>query len=196
MSGEYTWPIRVIWLVMALIFFAAGASKIIKTGIEWVMSNNMSILLLQFDYRNSPLTSWGVFIAQYGWFCRMLAASTIIFETCFPLALFSRKARWIIVPVMASIQLGIQILMGISFAQFMIVYIFWISWDRVSPVIRAVGTFGIIMMLRPDWVNKAARITGIDRDMELPIYLGLGGFALLCLIYYAAYGALKPNNRT
>ncbi len=196
MSGEYTWPIRVIWLVMALIFFAAGASKIIKTGTEWVMSNNMSILLLQFDYRNSPLTSWGVFIAQYGWLCQMLAAGTIIFETCFPLALLSRKARWIVVPVMASIQLGIQILMGIYFTQFMIVYLFWISWDRVSPVIRAVGTLGIFMMLRPDWVNMIARIIGIECDMELPIYLGLGGFAFLCLIYYAAFGALKPNNRT
>ncbi len=193
--GEYTWPIRVVWLIMALVFFAAGVSKIGRSGLEWVMSDNMAILLIGSNYEDSPLTAWGLRIAQYGWLCQMLAAGTLIFEIGFPLALLSRKARWLIVPVMASIQAGILILMGISFAQFMIAYLFWISWDRVSPVVRAVGAFGLIMMLRPDWVNKAARITGVERDMGLPIYLGLAGFAFLCLIYYAAFGALKPNNR-
>ncbi len=195
-SGEYTWPIMVAWLIMALVFFAAGVSKIGRSGLEWVMSDNMAILLIGSNYGDSPLTTWGLRIAQFGWLCQMLAAGTIIFEIGFPLALISRTARSIIVPVMASIQAGILIPMGISFAQFMIVYLFWVSWDRVSPVVRAVGALGLIMILRPDWVNEAARITGFERDMELLIYLGLGGFAFLCLIYYAAFGALKPNNRT
>jgi hypothetical protein len=194
--GEYTWPIRVVWLIMALVFFAAGVSKIGRSGLEWVMSDNMAIMLIGSNYGDSPLTSWGLNIAQYGWLCRMLAAGTIIFEIGFPLALLSRKARWIAVPVMASIQLGIQILMGIDFTQFMIVYLFWISWDRVSPAVRAVGTLGIFMMLRPDWVNKIVRITGIECDVELLIYLSLSGFAFLCLIYYAARGVWKPLKQT
>jgi hypothetical protein len=196
MSGEYTWPIRAVWLVMALVFFAAGMSKIMKAGLEWVLSDNMSILLLQFDYRNSPLTSWGFYIARYGWICQILAAATIIFETGFPLALLSRKARWVIVPAMASIQLWIQILMGIYFTEFMIVYLFWIQWDRVSPVIRTVGAVGIIFFMRPDWANRIAQLAGIEHNMELLIYVGLTVFAFLCLIYYAAFGALKPNKRT
>lgn len=195
-SGEYTWPIRVVWLIMALVFFAAGISKIGRSGLEWVMSDNLAILLIGNNYVDSPLTTWGLRIAQFGWLSQMLAAGTIVFEIGFPLTLISRTARWIIVPVMASIQAGILILMGISFAQFMIVYLFWVSWDRVSPVVRVVGALGLIMILRPDWVNEAARITGIDRDMELPIYLGLSGFAFLCLIYYAARGVWKPLKQT
>jgi hypothetical protein len=196
MSGEYTWPVRTVWFVMALIFFAAGVSKIMKTGIEWVVSNNMSILLMQFDYRNSPLTSWGFYIARYGWICQILAAATIMFETGFPLALLSRKARWVIVPVMASIQVGIQILMGIYFTQFMIAYIFWISWDRVNSVVRLVGIIGIIFFIRPDWANRIAQLAGIDHNMELLIYLGLTGFALSCLIYYALASVRKPQGQT
>ena len=196
MSGEYTWPIRTVWLVTAIIFFAAGVSKIMKTGMEWVISDNMSILLIQFDYRNSPLTSWGFYIARYGWICQILAAATIIFETGFPLALLSRKARWIIVPVMASIQLWIQILMGIYFTQFMIVYVFWISWNRVDNIVRFAAVIGLVMFLRPDWADKLAGIAGIGSSVELIIYLGLSGFAFLSLIYYAARGVWKPLKQT
>jgi hypothetical protein len=196
LSGEYTWPVRAVWLVTALIFFAAGVSKIMKTGMEWVISDNMTILLLQFDYRNSPLTSWGFYIARYGWICQILSAATIVFETGFPLALFSRRARWVIVPAMASIQLWIQILMGIYFTQFMIVYVFWIPWDRVNWVIRTVGAAGIIFFIRPDWVNRTARLAGIEHNMELPIYLGLSAFAFTCLIYYALAGMRKQQGQT
>jgi hypothetical protein len=56
-SDEYTWPVRVIWLVMSLIFLGAGMSKIRHSGIEWVTSDNMAILLVQANYQYAPLTS-------------------------------------------------------------------------------------------------------------------------------------------
>src|SRR4029079_2632192 len=34
-SGEYTWPIRAIWVAMALVFFAAGLAKLRHGGLEW-----------------------------------------------------------------------------------------------------------------------------------------------------------------
>jgi hypothetical protein len=49
MSGEYTWPVRIIWLVMSIIFFGAGISKLRHSGIEWVTSDNMAILLIEFN---------------------------------------------------------------------------------------------------------------------------------------------------
>jgi hypothetical protein len=195
-SGEYTWPIKMVWLLMALIFFAAGVSKIGHSGLEWVMSDNIAILLTESNYAKEPLSSWGPYVAQYGWLCRMLAAGTIAFEAGFPLALISRRARWVIVPAMASIQIGIAILLGPGFRDFMIGYLFWVPWDRVSPFVRSVGAIGIIMVLRPDWASKLAGMAGIEHGVELFIYLGLSGFAFLCLIYYAARGVWKPLKRT
>lgn len=194
--GEYTWPIRVVWLIMALVFFAAGVSKIGRSGLEWVMSDNMAILLIERNYGDSPLTSWGLYIAQYRWLCWMFAAGTIVFEACFPLALISRRARWIIVPAMTSIQIGIAIILGPGFRQFMLVYLFWIPWDRVGPFVRSVGVIGIILVSKPGWAVGLARMAGIEHGVELFIYLGLSGFAFICLIYYAARGVWNPLKQT
>ncbi len=196
MSGEYTWPLRTVWLVMALIFFGAGVSKIKQSGIEWIMSDNLSILLIQSNFNGSSLVSWGTYIAQISWLSRMIAAGIIVCEAGFPLALFSRRMRWILVPGAFLIQIGIIILMGIDFRLFMIGYIFWVSWDRVGLIVRTVTVFWIMLALRPDWGNELARMAGIRHDMELFIYLGLTIFAFLCLIYYNARGLWNLKTRT
>jgi hypothetical protein len=134
-SGEYTWPIRAVWLVMALIFSGAGVSKLRHSGVEWLASDNMAISLVSHNYHVAnaePLTSWGLIVAQYGWLCWLLAVATIVFETGYPLALFSRVARSIIVPGMFSMQVGIRALMGPTFEQFLICNLFWVPWDRVG----------------------------------------------------------------
>jgi len=161
MSGEYTWPVRTVWLILALIFFGAGVSKIGRSGIEWVISDNLAILLIQSNYHIAnvdPLTSWGLNLAQYGWICRLLAAATIAFEVGYPLTLFSRGARWIIVPVVFSIQVGIRVLMGPSFYEFMICNLFWIKWDRFG-VLRNLNQafgYGIAAVPRGGMTEKAA----------------------------------------
>ena len=38
-DGEYTWPIRFVWVAMALIFCAAGISKLRHSGLDWIMSD-------------------------------------------------------------------------------------------------------------------------------------------------------------
>ena len=192
-SGEYTWPVRVVWLLMALIFFGAGVSKIRHSGLEWIMSDNLSILLIQSNAQGSSLVSWGTYIAQISWLSRMISAGTLVFEVGFPLALFSRRARWIIAPVTFLIQIGIRILMGIDFRQFMIGYVFWVPWNSADLIVRSVGVIGIILLSRPDWGNRLARMAGIGHDVELFIYLGLTAFAFLFLIYYAVRGAWKSR---
>lgn len=132
-SGEYTWPVRAVWLMFALIFFAAGATKLMTSGLEWILSDNMRLVLLQSQYRaDPPLVSWGLDLAQYSWLPQLLAAATIVLEVGYPLALFSRRARWIIVPAVFSMQVGIRVLMGPWFATFLICNLFWIPWNRVS----------------------------------------------------------------
>lgn len=142
MSGEYTWPVRAVWLMLALIFFGAGVSKLRHSGLEWIFSDNMALLLIHPYYyttTNDPLASWGLFLAQYKWLYRPMAAATIVLEVSYPLALISRRARWVIVPGVFFLQAGIRVLMGPSFIQFLFCNLFWIPWDRVA---RRFGGFG------------------------------------------------------
>jgi hypothetical protein len=131
-SGEYTWPVRAVLVMFALIFFAAGVSKLRHSGLEWIFSDNMANLLIRASYTHDELISLGPYVAQYSWLPQLIAAGTIALEISYPLALFSRRARWIIVPGVFFMQVGILVFMGVAFYAFLICNLFWIPWDRVS----------------------------------------------------------------
>ena len=139
-DGEYTWPIRFVWVAMAMIFCAAGISKLRHSGLDWIFSDNLALLLQRQQYHISdgePWTNWGLWVAQHPWVARSMAASSVTIETLFPLALFSRRARWIFVPAGLLFLVGIRALMGPTFEQFMLCYVFWIPWASVLSRGRA-----------------------------------------------------------
>jgi predicted DCC family thiol-disulfide oxidoreductase YuxK len=143
-DGEYTWPIRFVWVAMALIFCAAGLSKLRHSGLEWIFSDNMALLLQRQQYHISdgePLTSWGVIVAAHPWMARSLAGASVAIEALYPLALFSRRARYLLVPAGLGMLIGIRALMGPTFEQFMMCYVFWIPWSRVAAAVRARAAF-------------------------------------------------------
>jgi hypothetical protein len=132
--GEYTWPIRFVWVAMALIFCAAGISKWRHSGLEWIFSDNLALLLQRQQYHISdgePWTDWGLWVARHGLVARLMAAAAVGVETLFPLALFSRAARWVMVPAGLLFLIGIRALMGPTFEQFMLCYVFWVPWERL-----------------------------------------------------------------
>jgi hypothetical protein len=137
LSGEYTWPVRMVWVMMALIFFAAGVAKLRHSGMEWVYSLEIFLVQNQYHVTYDPLTSWGPHLAQQSWLCRLLAAGTLAIEVGFPLALCSRPIRWIVVPASVLMLIGIQLLLGPAFGRFMIAYLFWVPWDRVVAAFAA-----------------------------------------------------------
>ena len=136
---EYTWPIRFVWVAMALIFFAAGLSKWRHGGLGWIFSDSFALTLLRQQYHISdgdPLTTWGVIVAHHAWAAHAMAASAILIETLYPLVLFSRRARLVLVPAGLLFLVGIRVLMGPTFEQFMMCYVFWIPWARVVAFFR------------------------------------------------------------
>jgi len=130
-SGEYTWPIRLVWTLMALAFFGAGVSKLRHSGLAWIFSENMTMVMMQ---ANTPLSAR---IAQFGWLCRLIAAGTVLFETGAPLALASRRARWVIMPGLFLMQVGIRVVMHVRFHSLMVCYLFWVPWQRLGRWLTA-----------------------------------------------------------
>jgi hypothetical protein len=139
-SGEYTWPIRLIWVAMALVFFAAGLAKLRYGGLAWVTSNNMRIVLTRAAYHVSdgdPITAAGLWIARHDWLSQSLAAVTVVTELGFGLALVSVRARIVLVPAAFMMLVGIRILMGPTFGGFLVVNAFWVPWDLIGARVRA-----------------------------------------------------------
>lgn len=138
-DAEYTWPIRFVWVAMSLIFFAAGISKLRHSGLDWIFSDSFSLFLLRQQYHISdgdPLTTWGIVVAHHPWLSHAMAASAVTVETLFPIVLFSRRARLVLVPGGLLFLVGIRLLMGPTFEQFMMCYVFWVPWDRVAVIVR------------------------------------------------------------
>jgi predicted DCC family thiol-disulfide oxidoreductase YuxK len=130
-SGEYTWPLRAVWMLMSLIFFAAGMSKIRHSGLAWAFSDTLSTILIQHNYLLSnaaPLSTIGLDIAAHPWLARSFAFATLILELGYPVSLLSKRARFFFVPGIVFMLLGFRILMGPTFYTFIIAQLFWIPW--------------------------------------------------------------------
>jgi hypothetical protein len=139
---EYRWPIRFVWVAMSIIFCAAGLSKLRHSGLDWILSDNLAALLLRQQYHLSdgePLTNWGIWVASHRWLARGMAAASVSVETLFPLVLFSRRARLVLVPAGLAFLIGIRVLMGPTFEQFMMCYVFWVPWERLLGYQRVSG---------------------------------------------------------
>lgn len=142
-SGAYTWPVRMIQVTFACVFFAAGIAKMRQSGLEWIFSDNMALRLVQstFFFEGGYIRpDWTRWVAQQSWLCQLLAGMTIILELGYPLALFSVWARWFFVPSMLLAQIAILFLMGPNFILFMLCNCFWVPWDRLlGPPTQLIG---------------------------------------------------------
>lgn len=139
-SPEYRWPVQLILVTQALVFFAAGSAKLWTSGPEWFLSDHLSLLLQRVQYHISdadPLVPWGSFIASWPLLYHGMALATVAIETAYPLALFSRRLRAPLVIAGMMLVAGIRALMGPTFEHFLFINVFWIPWDRVVHAVRA-----------------------------------------------------------
>ena len=134
--SDYRWPTRMVWLVLALVFVSAGLTKLRAAGFGWALSDHLkfTLILRSYDIDWLPPTEWGLYIARHDWLSRGLATATLAVELGYPLALVSRRARWIIVPAMFGMLIGFRLLMSPTFYSLMVCHAFWIPWDRVGRV--------------------------------------------------------------
>jgi len=144
-SGEYCWPIRLVWVAMTFAFFGAGVSKVRHAGLGWVTTDRLAVYLVRSNYplvrdSNAPMNDWGLWLARHREICRALAAGTLFVELGFPLALLSRRLRPILVSSAFLMQVGITVVMGPDFDVFIWSYLFWVPWDRVKE--RVLGRVG------------------------------------------------------
>ena len=143
---EYRWPIRLIWVAITFVFFGAGISKLRHAGLAWVTSNTLAYYLMQANYplgrpAAPPMNDWGLWLARNTLASRGLAAGSMLVELAFPVVLFSRRLRGILVAAAFLMQAGIAVVMGPDFSNFLVTYVFWIPWNRLAE--RVLGRAGL-----------------------------------------------------
>jgi hypothetical protein len=136
---QYGWPIRLVQFIWVTVFFAAGLSKIRNSGLEWITSDTLSLALRHSEYSFYmrpwaklifPIVEW---VSYQKMLCHIIAAMVLLLELSTPLALFSRRARLIIIPCVFCMQIAITFFLYLRFLPHYIpVYAFWVPGPLLS----------------------------------------------------------------
>jgi hypothetical protein len=133
-SGEYYRPLRFVLLLVLVMYCSAGISKLRVSGWSWALSDSFERLLLRHHFTHSPPTTWGVEVARHGYFTQGLALSALLIELLCPLALFSKWAFRFFIPALLGLQLGIYLLIGVTFRPMLPVFACLAPWEKLWAI--------------------------------------------------------------
>jgi hypothetical protein len=136
--GEaYGWPVRTAMVVVALAYFFVGLQKLRFSGVDWVTSDNLRWALYASSDSQAEPNALALFVADRAWLAHLVAAGTVFVELSFPLALLLPRLRWLLVPAVVSLHLGIWLAMGLDYsAQALTVIIVFVDWLVVVDWVR------------------------------------------------------------
>lgn len=138
-GGQYGWPMQLVRLIFVSVFLAAGLSKLRAAGLAWVTSDTLRYYMLenQYIFPEAATASWGRPIAA--WLVlhpalgQLLAGFSLALELSAPAALFSHRARIILIPVLFLFQVGNALLLYQDFFfAYLGLYAFWVPWQHVA----------------------------------------------------------------
>lgn len=107
------WPIQLVRVQIAVTYFLAGYAKLVVAGPGWGDGVSLQHYLL---LRGQPMGYW---IASQPLLCAVLSIATLVFEVGFPLALFERRLRWLLVVSAVGFHLVSEYVLGVGFNFFL-----------------------------------------------------------------------------
>ena len=131
------WPLLLIQIFFVQIYFFAGYAKLFTSGFRWLAWQNIYRYLLQMNqYLGFPNTSFAYTLAEYAWLCAIIAWTGLLFDLAFPLVLFSRRARYVMIPLAIFFHVANAVLFRIVFQNAILLLLF-VNWDWVVSRVRS-----------------------------------------------------------
>lgn len=131
-SPEHRWPIRLLQLLLVEVYWFAGIAKLRNAGFAWPDAENVQGYLMAYaqiaGIGGAPTI--GYRIAAHPAICSLIGWTGLLVELLFPLALLSRRAAAILVPMGLLIHAGTALLMRIFFLDALLLLIF-VDWSKV-----------------------------------------------------------------
>jgi hypothetical protein len=122
-SAIYCWPLRLVQLHLAEVYFFSGTSKLTRVGVQWLDPENLRSWFLLFAEQDqvrrlSPVfNTVGPWIAEHWLLCFVAGLYGVVANLCFVAVPFSRYARRLLVP--DAFLFHIMVLLSLN--------IFWIN---------------------------------------------------------------------
>jgi hypothetical protein len=123
---------KAVLVLVVGFYFPAGITKLAVAGPAWADGHTIAYFAAE---RGQPYPL-GKLLAENLWLCTVLAVGTLTLELGAPAALFSRKARYALIPGWALMHLGIRLLMGPRYWANILCFLLLIDWGAVGRVLR------------------------------------------------------------
>lgn len=135
LSGNYSWPLGLYRLMLALVLFSAGVAKLRGPGFSaWVLSNNLYYLLVAHHYTHSPPTGIGLLLVRFPWICQVVAGAAVVIELSTPLlAVLPLHLRTLLAASVVAMLIGFWLMMGVFFRELIVLLVlFFFPWREVG----------------------------------------------------------------
>jgi len=134
---QYRWPLLLIQAFYICIYVFGAYGKLYTSGLAWMGGGNIRELIWSMGVWPStgPFERFGPFLASLPGVPLAIGVFTIAFEFAFPLVLFSRTARRIMIPAAFAFHLGIAVAMNLAFPNTPLLLLF-VNWDWLRHRLR------------------------------------------------------------
>lgn len=137
LESEYAlWPMRLIQVLIALIYFNAAYWKLKLAGLSWVDGVTLQFHLIRHYFVGQYVSDVGLLISKSPILCKLLSVSTLVFELGFPLILIFPRLAWIWLPAGLLFHIGSGITMDTWFFLFWFCYIAFINFETLALWVR------------------------------------------------------------
>lgn len=138
-AWEYRWPLVLIQTFFIWVYVFGAYGKVYANGgLGWISGQNIRQLIWYMGVWPSPgpFHRLGPLLASLPGIPMAIAVLTTVFELSFPLVLFSKTARRILVPVAFAFHLGIAAAMNLLYPNLPLLLTF-VNWDWLRTRVRA-----------------------------------------------------------
>jgi hypothetical protein len=124
------WPLRLTQWLVALCYLSAGTSKLLNGGLDWFNGYTLAYYFAKDSLERG--LSLGVFLAGHPNVLVPLAVLAVAFELSFTLTIFLPRVVWLYLLTGFAFHLGIYVVHGPPFFQFLALYVAFIEAGRAG----------------------------------------------------------------
>jgi hypothetical protein len=144
----YGYPILLMRILVAWSYFTSAVIKMRVTGLQYFSADNLPVVSIwhSLDNLHESQHKLAFWLPNIRGITGAIVVVALLWELAFPLAIFSKVARRIILPFGIVFHVSTIFFMNISFPYHMAAYLVFIDWPRVAS---RIARSKIFQALRP-----------------------------------------------
>jgi hypothetical protein len=151
----YGYPILLMRILLAWSYFSSALVKLRVAGLGYFNADNLPTLAIMHSLDNLHATHYRLafWLPRARGIMTFVVVLVVLWELAFPLAIFSKVARRVVLPAGVLFHLGTLFSMNVFFPYHLAAYLVFVDWPRLFA---RVGASRIFQKLSASWRSASA----------------------------------------